>query len=77
MPFRFLPVPVSQPLADIVDQLNALQAPALYGYASVLGRLAREQEAGRLRISPMVVTCTSEACTPSSVRQSPLDSARR
>ena len=63
-PFRFMGVPVTQPLFDIVEQLNALQAPALYGYPSMLARLAREQEAGRLRISPMLVTCTSETCTP-------------
>jgi phenylacetate-coenzyme A ligase PaaK-like adenylate-forming protein len=64
LPFRFLGVPVTQPLSEIVEQLNTLQAPALYGYPSMLARLAREQEAGRLRISPMVVTCTSETCTP-------------
>ena len=64
LPFRFLGVPVTQPLSEIVERLNALQAPALYGYPSVLARLAREQEAGRLRISPMMVTSTSETCTP-------------
>ena len=64
LPFRFLGVPVTQPLPDIVEQLNALRAPALYGYPSVLARLAREREAGRLRISPMMVTSTSETCTP-------------
>ena len=64
LPFRFLGVPVTQPLSEIVEQLNALQAPALYGYPSMLARLAREREAGRLRISPMMVTSTSETCTP-------------
>jgi phenylacetate-coenzyme A ligase PaaK-like adenylate-forming protein len=64
LPFRFLSVPVTQPLADIVDRLNALQAPALYGYPSVLARLAAERRAGRLRINPMMVNCTSETCTP-------------
>ena len=64
LPFRFLGVPVTQPLSEIVEQLNALQAPALYGYPSMLARLARERRPGRLRISPMVVTSTSETCTP-------------
>ena len=57
-------MPVTQPLPEIVDRLNALQAPALYGYPSVLARLARERQAGRLRIAPMIVTSTSETCTP-------------
>ena len=64
LPFRFFGVPVTQPLTEIVEQLNDLQAPALYGYPSVLARLAREREAGRLRISPIMVTSTSETCTP-------------
>ncbi len=64
LPFRFLGVPVTQPLPEIVDRLNALQAPALYGYPSVLARLARERQAGRLHIAPMIVTSTSETCTP-------------
>jgi phenylacetate-coenzyme A ligase PaaK-like adenylate-forming protein len=64
LPFHFLPVPATAPLADIVDRLNALQAPLLYGYPSVLARLAAEQRAGRLRIRPMMVTSTSETLTP-------------
>jgi phenylacetate-coenzyme A ligase PaaK-like adenylate-forming protein len=64
LPFRFLRVPVTQPLPEIVDQLNALRAPALYGYPTMLAQLAREQLAGRLQISPVVVTCTSESLTP-------------
>ena len=63
-PLRFLSVPVTRPLPEIVEQLNALQAPGLYGYPSMLARLARERVAGRLRISPMLVTSTSETCTP-------------
>jgi phenylacetate-coenzyme A ligase PaaK-like adenylate-forming protein len=63
MPFRFLPVPVTLPLPQIVERLNALEAPALYGYASMLARLAVEQRAGRLRLSPFVVTSTSETLT--------------
>ena len=46
---------------------RAAQRPAgarLYGYPSMLARPAREQEAGRLPIPPMLITCTSEMCTP-------------
>src|SRR6478672_4230996 len=60
LPFRFIGVPVTLPLGEIVDRLNALRPPALYGYPSVLARLAGEQRAGRLRISPMIVTSTGE-----------------
>jgi phenylacetate-coenzyme A ligase PaaK-like adenylate-forming protein len=63
MPFRFQAVPVTLPLPEIVDRLNTLQAPALYGYASMLARLAIEQRAGRLQLSPFVVTSTSETLT--------------
>ncbi|HWM59527.1 MAG TPA: hypothetical protein VNO83_16990 [Pseudonocardia sp.] len=52
------------PLPKIVAQLNALQTPVLFGYPTVLARLAAEQRAGRLRIAPVAVTCTSETCTP-------------
>lgn len=47
-----------------MERLNALQAPALYGYATMLHRLADEQRAGRLRITPLAVTSTSETLTP-------------
>lgn len=63
MPFRFLPVPVTLPLPEIVERLNAVQAPALYGYASMLARLAVEQREGRLQLTPFVVTSTSETLT--------------
>ena len=64
MPFRFIPVPVTLPIAEIVERLNSLLPPVLYGYASMLARLAAEQMAGRLRIAPMAVSTTSELMTP-------------
>jgi phenylacetate-CoA ligase len=64
MPLRFLPVPVTLPLPQMVQRLNALQAPVLYGYPSMLARLAAEQRAGRLRIAPLVVTATGETLLP-------------
>jgi phenylacetate-coenzyme A ligase PaaK-like adenylate-forming protein len=63
LPFRFTAVPVTLPLPEIVAQLEALQPPALFGYPTILARIAAEQQAGRLRIAPRIVTCTSETCT--------------
>jgi phenylacetate-coenzyme A ligase PaaK-like adenylate-forming protein len=60
LPFRFQHVPVTLPLAEIVAQLNAIQPPAVMGYASTVHRLAAEQRAGRLQISPLSVSATSE-----------------
>lgn len=60
LPFRFLSVPVTRPVPEIVERLNAMQPAMLYGYPSMLGRLGGEQRAGRLHIAPTMVTCTSE-----------------
>ena len=57
---RFCAVPVTLPLSEMVERLEALQPAALYGYPSVLARLAREQREGRLRISPQWIRTTSE-----------------
>jgi phenylacetate-coenzyme A ligase PaaK-like adenylate-forming protein len=58
--FDITSTPVTAPLERIVERLNVVQAPLVYGYASILQRLAAEQDAGRLRIRPAVVTSTSE-----------------
>jgi phenylacetate-CoA ligase len=63
-PVRTALVPASRPTAEIVDRLNALQPAILTGYASILSRLAAEQTAGRLRISPVAVSSTSETLLP-------------
>jgi len=57
-------IPVSQPLERIVDELNHLQPTELIGYSSMLPRLAREAQAGRLRISPRRVMAISEPLLP-------------
>ena len=64
VPLRALPIPVTLPLPQIVDRLNTLQVPALIGYASVLSRLAAEQRAHRLNISPAVIISTGETLLP-------------
>ena len=63
-PFRFHPAPATLPLAEIVERLNATRPAALYGYASMLHRLARERREGRLDITPIAVTSTSETLLP-------------
>jgi putative adenylate-forming enzyme len=53
----------SEPLDRIVAQLNRLQPAVLSGYASMIQLLAGEQSAGRLRIAPHEIFCTSEVMT--------------
>jgi phenylacetate-CoA ligase len=57
-------VPVTLPLEEIVAELNRIQPFGLGGYPSMLARLARERCAGRLRIAPTSVSCTSENLLP-------------
>ena len=64
MPLRFHSVPVTLPIPEICARLEALQAPMLFGYPSMLARLAREQRAGRLKIAPIAVTTSSETLFP-------------
>lgn len=63
-PVRFVSVPVSLPAAQIVGRLNELQADGLFGYPSMLARLAGEQRAGRLAIAPRLINCTAETLQP-------------
>ncbi len=67
-PIRLISAPATMPTAAIVDRLNAAQPPALIGYASKLGELAREQNAGRLRLRLLAVTSAAEMLT-SEVRE--------
>jgi phenylacetate-coenzyme A ligase PaaK-like adenylate-forming protein len=64
LPLRVTSVPVTLPWPQIVDRLNALQAPCLTGYASALARLAAEQSAHRLHIAPAMIISTSETLLP-------------
>jgi phenylacetate-coenzyme A ligase PaaK-like adenylate-forming protein len=63
LPFHFLSAPVTLPLDALVDRLTRLRPAALYGYPSMLARLAGEQLAGRLHLAPAFVTCTAETLT--------------
>jgi phenylacetate-CoA ligase len=63
-PIRFDRVPVTLPVREIAARLNQLQPQGLFGYPSVLARLAAEQQAGRLDIAPRLVNCTAETLQP-------------
>ena len=51
---------VLRPLADLVQELNDFQPTLLYGYPSAMLQLAAEQQAGRLRIRPVVAISSGE-----------------
>ncbi|HTN81726.1 MAG TPA: hypothetical protein VMK16_18815 [Acidimicrobiales bacterium] len=57
-------MPVTQPMATTVAQLNAIQPTQLRGYASALAQLAREQLAGRLQIAPFTIAPDGEPLLP-------------
>jgi len=59
----------SEPLAQIVQQLNQFQPEMLVAYASMSAILADEQIAGRLRISPHLVFTSSEVLTEDTRRR--------
>lgn len=62
--FRYINVPATDSLPAVVARLNEISPPILGGYPSMLVRLAAEQTEGRLHISPMAVTSTSEPLSP-------------
>lgn len=57
---RTLLLEVSLPLPEQVRALNAFQPALLGGYATALTLLAHEQEAGRLRMRPLLVVSGAE-----------------
>jgi len=63
-PIAFVHVPVTLPVPEIVGRLNRLQPDAVFGYPSMLARLAAEQQARRLAIAPKFVNCTAETLLP-------------
>ncbi|MGH2986175.1 MAG: phenylacetate--CoA ligase family protein, partial [Solirubrobacterales bacterium] len=48
------------PVAELVARLNEVRPDGLFGYPSVITRLAEEQLAGRLRVAPSVMLTASE-----------------
>lgn len=63
---RALRIDATEPLEDILVQLNAFQPDSLVGYASMLRLLANEQIEGRLRIQPKGIMSASEVLTTES-----------
>src|SRR5262245_8407809 len=61
---RVLSLPVTVPLARLVDELNGFQPEFVNAYPSIAVLLAEEQLAGNLRISPQVISTSSELRTP-------------
>lgn len=55
---------VLAPLDELVGDLNTFRPALLASYPSMLDLLAREQEAGRLRIRPVLTSAGGETLTP-------------
>ncbi|MDQ0258716.1 hypothetical protein J2W20_000591 [Sinomonas atrocyanea] len=55
---------VLEPVAQLVEELNAYRPAMLESYASGLEVLAEEQAAGRLRVAPALVACGGEQLLP-------------
>jgi phenylacetate-coenzyme A ligase PaaK-like adenylate-forming protein len=71
----FIPVrrfDATQPLPEIVAGLNDWQPENLIVYASMSRVLAEEQLAGRLRIHPKAVMCSSEVLTEEAIARAEL-----
>jgi phenylacetate-coenzyme A ligase PaaK-like adenylate-forming protein len=61
---RFLGLPLTLPIERIVETLNRFQPEYLNAYPSVAMHLAEEQVAGRLNLSPRMISTSSEMRTP-------------
>jgi phenylacetate-CoA ligase len=61
---RLLSLSVTMPLSRLVQELNEFQPDYLNAYPSIAVPLAEEQQAGRLRIAPEVLSTSSELRTP-------------
>ena len=57
------------PPLQLLDELNRFQPAMLNGYASRLSWLASEKVAGRLSISPAIVTSSGETLTPTARKE--------
>jgi phenylacetate-coenzyme A ligase PaaK-like adenylate-forming protein len=55
---------VTMPVAEVVGSLNAYQPEAVITYPTYIRRLAEEQDAGRLQISPRLFCSVAESLTP-------------
>lgn len=60
---RIAILPVDMPLAEMVERLNRFQPALMAPYASMAAILASEQDAGRLRIQPVLLVLSAEGLT--------------
>ena len=60
---------VLDPMPRLVDELNSFRPTFLGTYASALAALTEEQERGRLRINPLVITSGGELLLPAARRR--------
>ncbi len=61
---RMLSLPVTVPLPRLVEELNRFQPQYINAYPSIAVLLAEQQIAGALRISPEIISTSSELRTP-------------
>lgn len=61
---RMLNLSATMPMSHIVAELNRFQPDIVPGFPSIVAALAGEQIAGRLQISPSIVSTSSELRTP-------------
>lgn len=62
--YRFLPLHINSPIEEIVARIQEFQPHSISGYSSGAYILAKEQLAGRLRISPKKIVCSADHLTP-------------
>jgi phenylacetate-coenzyme A ligase PaaK-like adenylate-forming protein len=65
---RVLRLDATAPIEVLVQRLNEFRPEFLYSYPSVLGLLATERAAGRLRIDPTTIVSSGETHTDETVR---------
>jgi phenylacetate-CoA ligase len=64
IPVTVVSVPVTLPWSELIGRLNETGGQILGGYPSMLIRLADEQRAGRLNLTPAMIVSTSESLLP-------------
>jgi phenylacetate-coenzyme A ligase PaaK-like adenylate-forming protein len=57
-------VPATLPISEIIARLNEAQPVMLSGYPSMIATLARQADAGHLRIAPRLIGVSSEPLLP-------------
>ena len=55
---------VNSPLPGVLQALNDFQPELIIGYTTALKILAEKQQAGQLHISPKIMACGGESCSP-------------